>query len=55
LDEELKNKVVVDVERKSDRIITITLVLEEKVINVISMNAPKVGCEEKENQEIKIQ
>jgi hypothetical protein len=45
----MKSKVV-DFERKSDKIFTVELVFEEKVINVISEHALLVGCEEKEKE-----
>lgn len=41
----------VDLERKSDRIIMIKLVCEEKISNLISTYAPQVGCEESEKEE----
>jgi hypothetical protein len=49
----MKSKLV-DVERKSDRITRITTVkwvFEEKVLNVIGVYAPQVGCEEKEKED----
>ncbi|KAL4142689.1 hypothetical protein QTP88_005099 [Uroleucon formosanum] len=50
LDKEMKIKVV-DVERKSDRIIMVKLVGEEKVLNVISAYASQVSCEVREKEE----
>ncbi|XP_050521934.1 uncharacterized protein LOC126894745 [Daktulosphaira vitifoliae] len=45
MEEEMKSKVV-EVARKSDRIIVVKLIFEEKVLNVISAYAPQVGCSE---------
>jgi len=47
LDEEMKSKVV-DVGKKSDRIMTVKLVFEEKVLNIVGAYVPQVGCEERE-------
>jgi len=37
---------VVDVKRKSDRILSIKLVVGSKVLNVVSVYAPQVGLDE---------
>jgi len=46
----MKSKIV-DVGRKSDRIMTVILVFKEKVLNVISAYAPQVGCGKREKEE----
>jgi hypothetical protein len=46
----MKSKVV-NAGRKSDRIITVKLVFEGKILNVISAYMPHVECEEREKEE----
>ncbi|XP_047989245.1 craniofacial development protein 2-like [Leguminivora glycinivorella] len=43
LDRELKNKVM-DVNRVNDRMIAVKLLLENVIVNVISVYAPQTGC-----------
>jgi len=43
----MKSKVV-DVIRKSDRVIVVKLILEEKVFNIVNAYAPQVECKEKD-------
>jgi exonuclease III len=50
LGEKMKNKVV-DERRKSDRIIMVKLIFEERVLNVISVYVLQVGCKEREKEE----
>ncbi|XP_050521633.1 uncharacterized protein LOC126894562 [Daktulosphaira vitifoliae] len=45
MDEEMKRRIV-EVARKSDRIMVVKLIFEEKVLNVISAYAPQVECDE---------
>ncbi|XP_050524774.1 craniofacial development protein 2-like [Daktulosphaira vitifoliae] len=45
MDEEMKSRVV-KVARKSDRILVVELIFEEKVLNVISAYVLQVGCDE---------
>jgi len=47
MDEEMKDKIV-KVVRKSDRVIVVKLIFEEKVLNVVGTYSPQVGCEEKD-------
>lgn len=37
---------LVEMVRKNDTVIMISVMLEDKILNIISSNAPKVGCEE---------
>lgn len=47
IDEKVKS-ILVEVIRKSDRIIAVKLVLKEKVLNVVSVYSSLVGCEERD-------
>jgi len=47
MDEEMKNKVL-EIVRKSDKVIVVKLIFEEKALNVVSAYAPQVGCEKKD-------
>jgi len=49
MDVKMKSKLV-GVARKSDKVIVVKLIFEEKVMNVVSAYAPQVGCEEKEKE-----
>jgi len=50
LDKKRKIKIV-DVGRKSDRIIIVKLLCEEKLLNVISTYESQIRCEEREKEE----
>ncbi|XP_045452741.1 craniofacial development protein 2-like [Melitaea cinxia] len=45
LDRELKNKVM-DVKRVNDRVIAVKLLIEDSVLNVVSVYAPQTGCDD---------
>ncbi|XP_045452672.1 uncharacterized protein LOC123661778 [Melitaea cinxia] len=45
LDRELKNKVM-DVKRVNDRVIVVKLLIEDSVLNVVSVYAPQTGCDD---------
>ena len=49
LDEEMKGKMV-EVIRKSDRVILVRVILENKVLNIVNAYAPQVGCEESQKE-----
>ncbi|CAH2099151.1 unnamed protein product [Euphydryas editha] len=46
LDKELKNKVT-DVKRVNDRVIVVRLLMEDLVLNVVSVYAPQTGCDDR--------
>ncbi|XP_045454524.1 craniofacial development protein 2-like [Melitaea cinxia] len=45
LDRELKNKVT-DVNRVNDRVIVVRLLMEDSVLNIVSVYAPQTGCDD---------
>ncbi|XP_045449635.1 craniofacial development protein 2-like [Melitaea cinxia] len=45
LDRELKNKVT-DVNRVNDRVIIVRLLMEDSVLNIVSVYAPQTGCDD---------
>ena len=54
LDQDIKNEVI-EVERKSSRIMRIKLAYGQEILNVICANAPQIGCSEEENNEFWLQ
>lgn len=50
LDAEMKRKVV-EMIRKSDSVIVVRVILEEKVLNVVNAYAPQVGGEKRQKEE----
>ncbi|XP_063616033.1 craniofacial development protein 2-like [Penaeus indicus] len=54
LDEELKQRVV-EVQRPSDRLMTIKVLTGKSRINIVSGYAPQIGCEDQEKEEFREQ
>ncbi|XP_063592180.1 craniofacial development protein 2-like [Penaeus indicus] len=54
LDEELKQRVV-EVQRPSDRLMTIKVLAGKSLINIVSGYAPQIGCEDQEKEEFREQ
>ncbi|XP_063611353.1 craniofacial development protein 2-like [Penaeus indicus] len=54
LDEELKQRVV-EVQRPSDRLMSIKVLAGKSLINIVSSYAPQIGCEDQEKEEFREQ
>ncbi|XP_063590237.1 craniofacial development protein 2-like [Penaeus indicus] len=54
LDDELKQRVM-EVQRPSDRLMTIKVLAGKSLINIVSGYAPQIGCEDQEKEEFKEQ
>ncbi|XP_063613540.1 craniofacial development protein 2-like [Penaeus indicus] len=54
LDEELKQRVA-EVQRPSDRLMTIKVLAAKSLINIMSGYAPQIGCEDQEKEEFREQ